>query len=85
MHRSKRHRLLHLKFARSIREALFAHAQSDHDTFLGPVERDAAAKLCRHTPLHQLAPEPLELYGLEDKRAAPFGPHYDNFIIIGVA
>jgi hypothetical protein len=74
-----------LKFAHSIRKAFFAHSQSDYDTLLGPVERDGAAKLCGNTPVHQLAPESLELYGRHDKRAAPFGPHYDYFIIIRVA
>jgi hypothetical protein len=73
-----------LKVAHSIREAFFAHSQSDYDTLLGPVEPDGAAKLCGHT-LHQLAPESLELYRRQDKRAAPFGPHYDYLIIIRVA
>ena len=47
--RSKRHRCLYLKVARSIREAFFAHSQSDYDTLLGPFERDSAAKLRGHT------------------------------------
>ena len=35
-----------------IREAFFAHSEGDDDSFLGPVERDSAAKLSGHTPVH---------------------------------
>lgn len=94
MHRGGRHRFLHLivsvsflhlKLAHSIREASFAHVQSDYDTLLGPVERNVAAKLRGHTPVHQFASESLELYGRHDRWAAPFGPQYYYFIIIRIA
>jgi hypothetical protein len=83
MQRSKNHRFP--KVARSMREAFFAHSQSHYDSLLGPVERNGAAKLCGHAPVHQLAPKSLERYGGQDMRAAPFGPNHDYFIIIRVA
>ena len=70
---------------RSIREAVFAHSQGDDHTLVRPVECDGAAQLGGHGPVHQLAPEAFEHRGSHDRRAAPFGPHDDDFIVVSIA
>ena len=72
-------------FEHSICEAALAHSEGDDHALRRPIAGDGAAQLGAHRPVYQLAPQPYRHLGSHYRRAAPFGPNDDDFIVVSVA